>query len=154
MLGKRSRQIIMAAAIAISGAAFGADAASNQAVMQVQQNPTIELDISKISFVVGGSGGFGTLHIRENSYPLRVGGVTVGATVSISRADLVGQVYNLTQPSDIEGIYTAGTAGIAAAAGGAAMQLVNSKGVVLVISGRQLGLDASLDLTGMKISLN
>lgn len=119
----------------------------------VPQETTIELDIGKITFLVGGSGGFGQLHFNGQSYPLAIGGVNAGATISFSRADLVGTVYNLNQPSDIEGIYAAGTAGIAAAAGGAAITLTNSKGVTLALSGKQLGLDASLDLSGMRITL-
>ena len=117
------------------------------------QEATIQLDIGKITFLVGGSGGFGQLNFEGQAYPLAIGGVNAGATISFSRADLVGTVYNLTQPSDIEGIYAAGTAGIAAAAGGAVITLTNSRGVTLALSGKQLGLDASLDLSGMRITV-
>lgn len=112
---------------------------------------SIEINLTKITFLVGGSGGYGTLYVGENVYPLTIGGVTAGATISFSRANLVGPVFNLYNPSDIQGIYTAGTAGLAAAGGGAAIQLTNSRGVLIELSGKQLGLDASLDLSGMKI---
>jgi hypothetical protein len=117
------------------------------------QDATVELDIGKITFLVGGSAGFGQLNFQGQAYQLAVGGVTAGATVSFSRANLVGNVYNLTNPADIEGIYSAGTAGLAAAAGGAVVTLTNSRGVTMTLTGRQLGLDASLDLSGMRISL-
>jgi hypothetical protein len=117
------------------------------------QDATIELDIGKITFLVGGSAGFGQLYFRGQAYQLAVGGVTAGATVSFSRANLVGNVYNLANPADIEGIYSAGTAGLAAAAGGAVVTLTNSRGVTMTLTGRQLGLDASLDLSGMRITL-
>ncbi len=143
--------ILLSTAISL-GAAHAADIPSAP-VPVYPQEATIELDIGKITFLVGGSGGFGQLHFNGQSYPLAIGGVNAGATVSFSRADLVGTVYNLNDPRDIEGIYAAGTAGIAAAAGGAAITLTNSKGVTLALSGKQLGLDASLDLSGMRISL-
>jgi hypothetical protein len=117
------------------------------------QDARIELNIGKITFLVGGSGGFGTLYFGGQAFSLAIGGVTAGATVSFSRANLVGNVFNLQDPYDIEGIYTAGTAGFAAAGGQAFVQLTNSKGVMISLSGRQLGLDASLDLSGMRISI-
>lgn len=112
---------------------------------------SIEIDLGKITFLVGGTGGYGTLYYGDRTYPLTIGGVTAGATISFSRANLVGEVFNLHHPSEIEGIYTAGTAGLAAAGGAAVVQLTNSRGVMIALSGRQLGLDASLDLSGMKI---
>jgi hypothetical protein len=118
------------------------------------QTASIELNIGKITFLVGGSGGYGQLHVGNRTYPLTVGGITAGATISFSRADLVGTVFNLQSVYDIEGIYTAGTAGLAAAGGASFVSLTNSKGVTIELSGKQIGLDASLDLSGMRISLN
>jgi len=135
----------------VLGVAHSADVPGPAPV--IVQETTIELDIGKITFLVGGSGGFGQLNFAGQAYPLAIGGVNAGATISFSRANLVGTVYNLNQPSDIEGIYAAGTAGLAAAAGGAVINLTNSKGVTLALSGKQLGIDASLDLSGMRITL-
>ena len=44
-------------------------------------------------------------------------------------------------------------AGVAAAGGSKTAQLKNSKGVVLKLRGKQVGLEFSLDLSGMQISL-
>lgn len=126
---------------------------SHPALKANANEASIEIDLTKITFLVGGSGGYGTLYFGDKSYPLRIGGVTAGATISFSKANLVGPVFNLYNPSDIEGIYSAGTAGLAAAGGGAVVQLTNSRGVTIALSGKQLGLDASIDLSGMKIWL-
>jgi hypothetical protein len=67
--------------------------------------------------------------------------------------NLVGEVRNLNQISDIEGTYSG--VGASMAIGGGADNLVasNARGVQLVLRGTQVGLEASLDLTGMNIRL-
>ena len=114
---------------------------------------TIELTLYKAGFIVGGSGGSGTLKFKGKKYPLSIGGVSVGATIGASKAELIGEVYNLKQPSDIEGTYAAGQAGVAVAGGAKVAELKNSKGVVLKVKGKQVGLELALDLSGMEVSL-
>jgi lipid-binding SYLF domain-containing protein len=116
-------------------------------------NGTIELEIYKAGFIVGGSGGKGTLKLAGKSYPVEIGGVSLGATIGFSKAELIGEVLNIKQPSDIEGVYTAGQAGVAVAGGSKVAELKNSKGVVLKVKGKQIGLEFSLDLSGMEIKL-
>jgi len=114
---------------------------------------TIELTLYKAGFIVGGSGGDGTLKFKGKQYPVSIGGVSLGATIGVSKAELIGEVYNLKQPSDIEGTYSAGTASLAVAGGAKVAELKNSKGVVLKVKGKQVGLEAALDLSGMSVSL-
>lgn len=117
------------------------------------QSGSIQIEIYKAGFIVGVSGGSGTLHHGGRAYPLTIGGVSLGATIGASRAELLGEVYNLRRPSDIEGTYTAVQAGVAVAGGEKVAELQNSKGVLLKIRGRQIGLEFSLDLSGMQIAL-
>ena len=56
-------------------------------------------------------------------------------------------------PSDIEGTYTAGQASVAVAGGEKVAELKNSKGVVLKVKGKQVGLELALDLSGMEVKL-
>jgi lipid-binding SYLF domain-containing protein len=119
----------------------------------VAANGTIELELYKAGFIVGGSGGKGTLKLAGKSYPLDIGGVSLGATIGFSKAELVGEVLNIKQASDIEGVYTATQAGIAVAGGTKVAELKNSKGVVLKVKGKQIGLEFALDLSGMEIKL-
>jgi len=114
---------------------------------------TISFTLYKAGFVVGASGGNGTLKFKGKTYPVSVGGVSLGATIGASKAELSGEVYNLKNPSDIEGAYSAGQASIAVVGGGKVAELQNSKGVVLKVKGPQVGLEAALDLSGMKVSL-
>ena len=77
----------------------------------------------------------------------------MGLTIGLSKVNLVGEVRNLRKISDIAGTYSG--VGASAALGGGANNVVaaNEKGVQLVMRGRQVGLEASLDLGGMTISL-
>ena len=70
-----------------------------------------------------------------------------------SATNLVGTVGNIRQPSDVAGVDAAGGVGAAVVVGARAIVLANGKGAVLRLSGRQLGLIANLDLSGMAISL-
>ena len=114
---------------------------------------TIEFTLYKAGFIVGGSGGTGKLKFKGKEYPINIGGVSLGATIGVSKADLVGEVYNLKAPGDIEGTYTAGQASVAVAGGGKIAELKNSKGVLLKVKGAQVGLELALDLSGMEVSL-
>jgi hypothetical protein len=114
---------------------------------------TVKLTLYKAGFIVGGSGGSGTLKFKGKSYPVEIGGISLGATIGVSKAELVGEVYNIKKPSDIEGTFTAGQASVAVVGGGKVAELRNSNGVVLKVKGAQVGLEFALDLSGMQISL-
>jgi len=113
----------------------------------------IAIKIVSAGFIFGVSGGSGVLSFAGRQYPLSIGGISAGATIGASGADLVGASYHLHQPGDIEGIYSAVGAGLAVAGGRTAAQLSNARGVLLRLRGRQMGLMFSLDLSGMQISL-
>jgi hypothetical protein len=114
---------------------------------------TVRIQIAKAGFIVGIGGGSGTLVFKGRQYPLSVGGLSLGATIGASKADLVGRAYNLQQASDIAGTYSAVGAGVAAAGGASAIRLQNAKGVVLELKGRNIGLELNANVSGVEISL-
>jgi len=114
---------------------------------------TIRLEIVSGGFIIGAAGGSGTLTYQGKQYPLGVGGLSLGLTIGVAKTELIGRVYNLANISDIAGTYTAVEAGLAIAGGKKIARLRNSKGVVLRLRGRQIGLEATLDLSGMEIWL-
>jgi len=114
---------------------------------------TIRLEIVSGGFIIGAAGGSGTLTNQGKQYPLGVGGLSLGLTIGVAKTELIGRVYNLANISDIAGTYTAVEAGLAIAGGKKIARLRNSKGVVLRLRGRQIGLEATLDLSGMEIWL-
>ena len=113
----------------------------------------IQFEIYKAGLLVGISGGSGTLTFKGKEYPLSIGGISLGATIGASKAEFIGDVFNLSDVGDIAGIYSGGKAGVALAGGGKIAELKNSKGVVLKVSGKQIGVEVTLDLNGMQISL-
>ncbi len=117
------------------------------------QTASIEFTVLKAGYFVGVSGGSGTLFYKGRNYPLSIGGVSLGLTFGASRAEMVGEVYNLRRPSDIVGTYTEVQAGLAIAGGAKTARLRNSKGVELHVRGRQIGLEVALDLGGIGIRL-
>lgn len=114
---------------------------------------SVRITVYKAGFIVGLSGGRGTLTLAGKQYPLRIGGVSLGATIGASKADLVGRAYNLVNAADIVGVYSAVEASVAVAGGGKVARLRNSRGVILEVQGRQIGAMFSIDLSGLQIDL-
>ena len=113
----------------------------------------VSFEIAKAGFIVGVGGGSGMLVFKRHRYPLSVGGLSVGATIGASKANLVGRALNLRQASDIAGTYTAVGGGVAVGGGASGIRLQNARGVVLELSGRNIGLEFNANVSGVQISL-
>jgi hypothetical protein len=113
----------------------------------------VSLTIYKAGWIIGGSGGGGTLNFHGRSYALSAGGLDYGLVFGGSKTVLRGRVSNIFRPSDVAGVYGAAGAGLAIGRGARAIILTNQKGAVLELSGREFGLLANADLSGLAISL-
>jgi hypothetical protein len=113
----------------------------------------VQLTIYKAGWIIGGSGGSGVLTFHGRSYPLSTGGLDYGLVFGGSKTVLRGRVSNIYRPSDVAGVYGAAGAGLAVGGGARAIVLSNQKGAVLELSGRQVGLMANADLSGLAITL-
>ena len=113
----------------------------------------VTLTIYKGGWIIGGSAGGGTLNFRGRNYPLSVGGIDYGLVFGGSKTFLRGRVSNINRPSDVAGVYGAAGAGLAVGGGARAIVLTNHKGAVLELAGRQVGLMANADLSGLAITL-
>lgn len=139
--------IIRLAFAAVAALAFAAAPSSSQAA-----SGRVQLVITKASFIVGVAGGQGTLRFGRRTYPLSVGGVSIGFSGGVSQANLVGAVSNIRRASDVAGTYSATTAGAALITGGKqVVTLTNEKGAVLQLRGAQVGIEINLDVSGMVI---
>jgi hypothetical protein len=144
MNGITRRSILFAgAALVAGGFAETAEAATG----------SVALKILSGGFIVGVGGGSGVLTFRGMRYPLSLGGISLGATIGVSDAEMIGTAFNLHDVHDIEGAYSAASAGVAVAGGAGVVQLSNARGVVLRLRGRQVGFKLSIAVSGLTISL-
>jgi len=134
--------VIMAAAIMLAGTASQSYA----------ETGSVRVKITKLGFIAVVGGGSGTLTFQGRRYRLSIGGVSAG-TIGVAGMDLVGTASNLRTAADIAGTYSALSAGVAVAGGARVATLQNSNGVVLQLHGQQVGLSASLSVSGLTISL-
>ncbi len=136
----RAALIALVACVGLSSASFA-------------DSGTVRLTIYKAGWIIGGSGGGGTLHFHGRTYRLSTGGLDYGLVFGGSKTELYGTVRNIRRPSDVAGVYGAAGAGLAVGRGARAIVLTNQKGAVLELSGRQVGLLANVDLSGLAITL-
>jgi hypothetical protein len=114
---------------------------------------TIWIREFKGDWFIGASGGSGMLTFHGRRYPLSIGGLSAGLIFGGSATRLYGRVTNIRRPSDVAGVYGGAGAGAALVVGARAIVLQNEKGAILRLSGRQVGLIANADLSGLAISL-
>jgi lipid-binding SYLF domain-containing protein len=113
----------------------------------------VTLTIYKAGWIIGGSGGSGVLDFRGRRYELSTGGLDYGLVFGGSKTVLQGRVSNIRRPSDVEGVYAAAGAGLTVGRGARGIILTNQKGAVLELTGRQVGLMANVDLSGLAITI-
>jgi hypothetical protein len=113
----------------------------------------VRLSVVKGGWFIGANGGSGTLTFHGRRYPLSIGGVDAGLVFGLSETEFYGRVSHIRRPSDVAGVYGAGGVGAALVLGARVIALTNEKGALLELQGRQVGLIANADLSGLVISL-
>jgi hypothetical protein len=113
----------------------------------------VTLIIFKAGWFVGGSAGSGVITFHGQTYALSAGGLDGGLVFGGSQTTLQGRVKNIHQPSDIAGVYAAAGVGVTFGTGVRGILLTNPNGAILELSGKQLGLMANVDLSGLAITL-
>ena len=135
----------LTAALVLVGVTFGSSAYADSG--------GIAFDVFKAGFVLGGSGGSGTLFFHGRRYPLAIGGISYGFTFGASRTHFRGTVSHIRRPSDVTGVYAAGNVGAAIVQGAQVVLLTNQNGAVLALSGNSVGAIVSADLNGLLLTV-
>lgn len=143
----------MSLSLAIRTALFACFALAASFTATLADSGRVTLTIYKAGWIIGGSGGSGTLDFQGRRYALSTGGIDYGLVFGGSKTVLQGRVRNISRPSDIEGVYGAAGAGLAVGRGARGIVLTNQKGAILELTGEQVGLMANLDLSGLAITL-
>jgi hypothetical protein len=107
----------------------------------------------QVAFIGSGAVGGGTLYYRGRAYPFKLGGLGIGG-FGVSRLEASGNVYNMRNLQDINGVYGQVRSGWAIGEQGRGkMWLRNANGVYLKLQARRQGLALSLGADGMVIQL-
>lgn len=103
---------------------------------------------------IGYTWGHGTLYDSKDQkqYTFKLSGVSV-VDVGGAGINAEGEVYNLTNPADLSGTYSAYTAGMTVGEGGSIDYLKNEKGVVIALHSQTGGLRFNLSAGGVKVTL-
>jgi hypothetical protein len=138
--------VAVIAALALAGSAVA------QEKMHFEKVGMINVTMKSVAAGVGLSWGEGRLIFKDKTYPIKISGLSL-ASVGISTTNIVGDVYNLKNPEDIAGQYTALKAGAAAVVGMSGATARNGKGVVIDMLGDQKGLKVDLGASGFTIEM-
>jgi hypothetical protein len=141
------------ALIALAAFALAVLSSATVATPAFADSGSIGFTVLKGGWFVGASGGSGSLTFHGRTYPVSVGGLSAGLVFGASETRFRGRVTNIRSPGDVQGIYAAVGAGGAIGRGAQVIRLRNEKGAILELSGRQVGLQVNLDLSGLSISL-
>jgi hypothetical protein len=103
---------------------------------------------------IGYTWGHGTLYYSKDQkqYKFKLSGISV-VDVGATGLNAEVEVYNLTSPADLDGNFTAVTAGLTIVEGGSVAWLRNEKGVVVKLHSQTGGLRFNLSANGMHITL-
>lgn len=139
------------ATVFVSGAAAAADAPVAEGAIP---SAYVWLSGGSVAIGIGYAWGHGTLYNSKDQkeYKFKISGVAV-ADVGGASITAEGEVYNLSKPSDLNGDYSAVTAGATVGAGGSVAYLKNSNGVVIKLHSQTEGLRFNLSANGMHITL-
>ena len=139
-----ARVVLMVILVAGTGTALAQDG-----------RPDARLEFSSTSYglLFGFSQGQGRLIFRERQYPFSVSGIKV-ATVGVTRASALGQVYRLRDLADFPGRYYAVEGAFTVGQGGGSALLRNEKGVMLYLQNAQQGIELTLGGGGIDVAFS
>jgi hypothetical protein len=151
------RQLLLSlfATVLMSTAAVVAEGASPPPVAEGSiPSAYVWLSGGVVAVGIGYTWGHGTLYNSKDQkqYKFKLSGVSV-ADAGAAGITAEGEVYNLSNPSDLTGNYSAVTAGVTVIEGCSVAYLKNDKGVVIKLHSQTGGLRFNLSANGMHITL-
>jgi hypothetical protein len=144
------------ATVLVSNAALAADGDSAAPPVTERAVPSafVWLSGGSVALGIGYTWGHGTLYYSKDQkqYAFKLSGVSI-ADVGGAGITAEGEVYNLSNPADLSGNYSAVTAGATVIEGGSLAYLKNDKGVIIKLHSQTGGLRFNLSANGMHIAL-
>ncbi|MCL4503647.1 MAG: hypothetical protein M1438_17610 [Deltaproteobacteria bacterium] len=112
----------------------------------------VSIELKQIAAGVGVEWGSGLLTYKGKQYTFKVKGLQIGS-VGISKLTAKGEVYNLFQLAEFPGQYAAVEAGGAIIKGKEKNDFKNAKGVHIVFTGTQKGLNLTIGPAGFTVRM-
>jgi hypothetical protein len=136
-------------------AAVGAMVLAGGAVAETPKKPVaqVSIDETQFGFIVGGSAGGGVLTFDGKKYPFKMGGISLGANIGISKFSAVGDVYDMKDVSQFAGTYARLTGSVALGGGMGDMTLKNENGVIMTLKGTTQGIQLNAGASGVSVTL-
>ena len=129
---------------------FGASAAD----APKKPSGTVSINETQFALIVGGSTGGGVLTYQGKKYPFKIGGVSLGANVGVSKLAASGEVYDLTNISKFPGTFTKLESSITLGGGVGGTVLKNENGVIMRLTSTSGGLQLNLSASGVTVKLD
>ena len=112
----------------------------------------LKLNEGSVAAGIGWSWGHGTLAYMGKTYRVKIEGLTVGE-VGMTNAKAKGNVYNLKNLADFNGVYATGGAGATAGKGAGASALTNANGVSILLTSITKGASLKIAAEGLSLKI-
>lgn len=112
----------------------------------------VSIDTMSVAAGIGGTWGQGVLEFRGQKYPFTVRGFSV-IDVGVVKSFASGDVYNLKNVEDFEGMFMAAVASATLGGGAGAAAMQNQNDVSMVWTSTSQGLSFSLAQSGLSVKL-
>ncbi len=114
---------------------------------------TVTINETQFGLIVGGSVGGGELTYKGKKYPFKIGGISLGANIGISKLAASGEVYDLADMSKFPGTYAKLDGNITLGGGVGGTVLKNENGVIMRLQSTQQGLQFNLGASGVTVKM-
>ncbi len=137
--------VVLGLAVVTAGAARAEEAR--------KPSGTVVINETQFGLIVGGSVGGGELTYKGKKYPFKIGGISLGANIGISKLAAAGEVYDLTDIAKFPGTYAKLDGNITLGGGVGGTVLKNEHGVVMRLQSTQEGLQFNLGASGVTVKM-
>lgn len=114
----------------------------------------VTIDETQFGFIIGGSMGGGVLTYDGKEHPFKLGGLSLGANIGVSKFAAKGEVYDMTDLSQFPGTYARLTGSVALGGGKGDMILQNQNGVILRLEGTTQGIQINVGASGVTVEFD
>ena len=106
---------------------------------------------TQFGFIIGGSVGGGELTFAGKTHKFKIGGMSLGANIGVSKVSASGEVYNLKDLSKFPGTYVSLDGTVALGGGVGGMKLKNEHGVIMRLQATTQGLQLNASSSGVTV---